>query len=54
MGAGGGADGEDEHISVVEISLDVLRDRVMAGTLEDAKTLILAQALMLRHPELWA
>lgn len=54
VGAGGGAEDEDEHISVVEISLDVLRDRVMAGTLEDAKTLILAQALMLRHPELWS
>lgn len=54
VGDGGGAEGEDEHINVVEIGLDALRDMVMDGTLEDAKTLILAQALMLRYPELWS
>jgi len=37
---------------VVELGLDALRAMLMEGTLENAKTLILAQALMLRHPEL--
>jgi len=53
VGQGGGADGEHECISVHEISLDALHDMVLAGSLEDAKTLILAQALMLRRPDLW-
>lgn len=50
---GGGAAGEHECITVIEMGLDALRDLVVAGELTDAKTLILAQALMLRHPELW-
>lgn len=50
---GGGADGEFEHISVHEVGLDTLRAMVVAGDLTDAKTLVLAQALMLRRPELW-
>lgn len=50
---GGGADGEHENIIVHEPSLDRLRQLVENGALTDAKTLILAQALMLRHPELW-
>jgi nudix-type nucleoside diphosphatase (YffH/AdpP family) len=54
VAAGGGLAHEDEHISVQELGLDDLRDAVMAGTLADAKTLVLAQALLLRHPELWA
>jgi nudix-type nucleoside diphosphatase (YffH/AdpP family) len=54
LGPGGGHDSEHENISVVEIALDDLRAMVMAGTLEDAKTLVLAQALIIRHPELWA
>lgn len=54
VGPGGGAEGEDEHIHVVEIGLDALRDMVMDGSLQDAKTLILAQTLILRHPGLWA
>lgn len=51
---GGGAPDEDEHITVHEISLDRLRELALSGELTDAKTLILAQALLLRHPELWA
>jgi nudix-type nucleoside diphosphatase (YffH/AdpP family) len=51
---GGGAEGEDENITVHEIGLDHLRDLVLRGELTDAKTLILAQALLLHHPELWA
>ncbi|WP_026166958.1 NUDIX domain-containing protein [Novosphingobium nitrogenifigens] len=53
VGPGGGADGEHEAISVYEIPLDDLRGMVEGGTLTDAKTLILAQALMLRHQGLW-
>lgn len=53
IAAGGGAAGEDENITVHEIGLDTLRDLVIAGELTDAKTLVLAQALLLRHPHLW-
>lgn len=53
VAAGGGNDGEHENIVVHEIGLDTLRDLAMQGGMEDAKTLILAQALLLRHPELW-
>lgn len=53
IGAGGGNDSEHENIVVHEIGLDALRELVLTGGLEDAKTLILAQALLLRHPELW-
>jgi len=54
IGAGGGAHDEDENITVHEIGLDTLRDLALSGALTDAKTLILAQALLLRHPALWA
>ncbi|MCJ2180633.1 NUDIX hydrolase [Novosphingobium album (ex Hu et al. 2023)] len=54
VAAGGGAHHENECITVHEVGLDRLRAMVMDGTLTDAKTLILAQALLLRHPELWA
>lgn len=50
---GGGKAGEHENIAVHEIGLDRLRELALSGELEDAKTLILAQALLLRHPELW-
>ncbi|WP_347302626.1 ADP-ribose pyrophosphatase [Croceibacterium sp. TMG7-5b_MA50] len=52
-GIGGGAEGENECITVHEVGLDQLRAMVLGCTLADAKTLILAQALLLRHPELW-
>lgn len=52
-GAGGGKPGEHENITVHEIGLGRLRELTLSGALEDAKTLILAQALLLRHPELW-
>lgn len=54
VASGGGSHHENECISVHEIGLDHLRTMVASGTLTDAKTLILAQALLLRHPELWA
>lgn len=50
---GGGADGEFEQITVHEVELDDLRAMVLAGALIDAKTLVLAQALLLRRPGLW-
>lgn len=53
VGPGGGHHDEHENIKVVEIGLDALHAMVMDGTLEDAKTLILAQALIIRHPELF-
>jgi nudix-type nucleoside diphosphatase (YffH/AdpP family) len=53
VGPGGGHEDEHENIHVVEIGLDALYAMVMAGTLEDAKTLTLAQALIIRHPELF-
>jgi nudix-type nucleoside diphosphatase (YffH/AdpP family) len=53
VGEGGGAEDEDENITVHEIGLDELRDLALSGDLTDAKTLILAQALLLKHPELW-
>lgn len=52
-GSGGGAQGEDEWITVHEVGLDRLRTMAESGELCDAKTLILVQALMLRHPALW-
>ena len=54
IGSGGGLAEEHENIVVHEIGLDELRDVTLSGRLTDAKTLILAQALLLRHPELWA
>ncbi|MDE2595314.1 MAG: ADP-ribose pyrophosphatase [Sphingomonadales bacterium] len=53
IGPGGGAADEQEHITVQEVGFDALRAMVLAGELADAKTLVLAQALLLRHPELW-
>lgn len=53
VGEGGGAQGEDENITVHEIGLDALREQALSGALTDAKTLVLAQALLLRHPGLW-
>ncbi|MET1754241.1 ADP-ribose pyrophosphatase [Novosphingobium sp. RD2P27] len=53
IGPGGGVAGESENITVHEIGLDELRELTLSGELTDAKTLILAQALLLKHPELW-
>jgi nudix-type nucleoside diphosphatase (YffH/AdpP family) len=53
VGEGGGHADEHENIRVVEIALDELYAMVMEGRLEDGKTLALAQALIIRHPELF-
>lgn len=50
---GGGAEGEHENITVHEVGLDELRRLALSGELSDSKTMILAQALLLRRPELW-
>ena len=50
---GGGAEGEHESIIVHEIALTDLRAMRLTGTLHDAKTLLLVQALELRAPELF-
>jgi len=54
VGEGGGSQSENENITVHEIGLDTLRELALSGGLTDAKTLILAQALLLKHPYLWA
>lgn len=53
ISSGGGHPAEDECITVHEIALADLAARASAGTLADAKTLILVQALMLRRPDLF-
>lgn len=52
-GEGGGVD-EDEMIEVLEWPLARLEAARLAGEIVDAKTLVLAQALRLRRPELFA
>lgn len=50
---GGGADHENECITVHEIGLGELWRLAAGDRLQDAKTLILVQALKIRHPELF-
>lgn len=50
---GGGAEGEHENITIHEIALTDLHAMRLAGSLHDAKTLLLVQALELRAPELF-
>ncbi|HEX2255528.1 MAG TPA: NUDIX hydrolase [Afifellaceae bacterium] len=47
VGDGGGAAGEGELIEVVEMPIEELFAMARAGRIDDAKTLILVQALML-------
>ena len=54
VGSGGGLAAEHEDITVHEIGLNELRELALSGQFTDAKTLILTQALLLRHPELWS
>jgi nudix-type nucleoside diphosphatase (YffH/AdpP family) len=53
VSAGGGLDEEAEHLRVFEIPLRELRDRMDAGEIQDAKTLLLLQALRIREPVLF-
>lgn len=53
VAAGGGLDEEAEHLAVREMPLAGLAAQADAGTLADAKTLLLVQALRLRRPDLF-
>jgi nudix-type nucleoside diphosphatase (YffH/AdpP family) len=53
VGKGGGAKGEHEDITVVELSLRELAAMADAGTLSDMKTFALVQTLRLRRPDLF-
>lgn len=50
---GGGLEHEGEDIEVLEWTCQELRDAVASGAIRCAKTLILAQALMMRRPKLF-
>lgn len=50
---GGGAQGENECITVHEVGLSELRNMMLRNQLSDGKTFTLVQALMLRRPELF-
>ncbi len=54
VAAGGGLDEEHEHISVHELSLDDLWDRLSRQALGDAKLVFLLMALRLRQPDLFS
>ncbi|MGA0606297.1 NUDIX domain-containing protein [Phenylobacterium sp. VNQ135] len=53
VAAGGGVDGENEHITVEEIPLAQLWAWVEQRRIEDLKTLALVLALKVRRPELF-
>ena len=48
---GGGLADEHEEIEVLEVSFDKLASLASANTIADMKTMILVQALQLRHPQ---
>lgn len=51
---GGGVDHEGEDIELVELPLDQLARMADDGTIVDAKTLVIAQKLRTRRPELFS
>ena len=53
VGDGGGVEGEQEHITVMEVPLTELWGWVEARRIEDMKTLALVQALRIRRPDLF-
>jgi len=54
VGEGGGLADEHEEIEVLEIGTDELAGMLERHAIDDMKTMVLAQALQLRHPELFA
>jgi nudix-type nucleoside diphosphatase (YffH/AdpP family) len=44
---GGGAEGEEENIEVLELSVDAAKEMMEAGTIKDAKTIMLLQYVLL-------
>lgn len=53
VGEGGGIAEEHEEIEVLEIGVDELAGMLERNAIADMKTLILVQALRIRHPELF-
>jgi nudix-type nucleoside diphosphatase (YffH/AdpP family) len=53
IGHGGGAEGEQEAITVIERSLTDLAEGADRGEIEDAKLMMLLQTLRLRRPALF-
>jgi nudix-type nucleoside diphosphatase (YffH/AdpP family) len=53
VGEGGGADGENENITVLELPLHELAAMADSGALADMKTLALVQTLRLKRPGLF-
>jgi nudix-type nucleoside diphosphatase (YffH/AdpP family) len=53
VSAGGGVEGENEHITVMEVPLSQLWAWVEEQKIEDMKTLALIQMLRIRRPELF-
>lgn len=53
LSEGGGLAEEHESIEVVEMPLVALWAMVERGEIMDLKTLVLVQALRIRHPDLW-
>lgn len=53
-GVGGGLADEGEDIEILEITCRDLSDLLRKGDLQDAKTVVLVQRLMLDEPELFA
>ncbi|HEY1638643.1 MAG TPA: NUDIX hydrolase [Rhizomicrobium sp.] len=53
LGKGGGAHGEHENITVLELSLHELAAMADGGALADMKTFALIQTLRLKRPELF-
>lgn len=52
--AGGGAEGEDEQIEVLELPLRELARQADAGKVRDLKTLAMIMTLRVRRPDLFA
>ncbi|MDD2793466.1 MAG: GDP-mannose pyrophosphatase NudK [Sediminibacterium sp.] len=47
MNEGGGAEGEEENIEVLELSVDTAREMMETGIIKDAKTIMLLQYVLL-------
>ena len=54
IGPGGGLEGENENITVVEMPLDDLWAKAQRNEISDMKTLTLVLMLHARHPQLFA
>jgi len=51
VGEGGGLAHEHEDIEVLEVSFEELADFAASNTIADMKTMILVQALQMKHPQ---